>query len=770
MSGPNNNEGSNDTGKRKRNPTTQAVVAVNEKKNDSCDATCHHPQSRRRLVVPSSLQEWELQLQQPHFDAYCDNNNDGGALWRSILWDRIPRVLPSSHILASRQFNSTTKSNKATITHISPILADFYKAVGQSVVVEGKDDCDDNDEDANLQKKSASEETLNHKEDSTPPLPEEGATTTTATSTTVDAIDDPSLGTLTRGQHQRYLQLTNRYQTDRRTEKQRQELRQLTASVVQEQQVYRKAFAQFFEKHSHRFLIGFLPSVDTTARDEASSFARIASYMSERANEPYQENTFRTTADPASARDICTRFGKCRQILSAQIPTASTSKKGRPLLDVDSLKFETVHRSETIPNSIGENLPPIHSRIPHPRKECLPSRTLLQQDERAQQLALQYKAAILTSAETIETMLQLPGDYRTQWMLYGKAMTVHGTSNNNNNNNNLSSSSNKSQRICILDLPIAQPFLSPRACLEAGFEEGIYQWLEAASATGERSSSTASMEPTPVQYVYTLWTLPELHTANISSSRRIVVLIRSTVRLCHKHADHPVRIRARMDYFPERGREIPTSYDKALWILDQLLLGAPSSSDSSRGSGVFTKVGRVDPKRCKLLEWDDTSIAHAFAEDNDTTTFVKTTGGQVDPLTHWHVLVQLLQSVPTIDSSGGRGDSHYLLCLPGRGNQSATPVLSVSVHARDDHTTTSSILEGNEAEAAEKALAAAGKIDFATMVFPQADTVRLGNEALRCDCPRDWKWEFEDRIPYTFPLSEQKLHKRPQVARHGSKL
>jgi hypothetical protein len=206
-----------------------------------------------------------------------------------------------------------------------------------------------------------------------------------------------------------------------------------------------------------------------------------------------------------------------------------------------------------------------------------------------------------------------------------------------------------------------------------------------------------------------------------------------------------------------------------LWILDQLLLGAPSSSDSSGGSGVFTKVGRIDPKRCELLDWDDTSIAHAFAEDNATTTFVKPTGGLVDPMTHWHVLVQLLHSVPTIDSSGGRGDSHYLLCLPGRGNQSATPALSVSVHARDDHSTTPPILEGYETEVAEKALTAAGKIDFTTMVFPQANTVRLGNEALRCDCPRDWKWDFEDRIPYTFPLSEQQLQKRPNVARHGSK-
>ena len=499
-----------------------------------------------------------------------------------------------------------------------------------------------------------------------------------------------SLALLTPGQQKRYLQLTGQHQTERRTDLERKELKRLNAIVTQEQQIYREALAKFYATHSDRFLLGF-----KTPQHPAYRFASFASSASEAANEPWKAST-----------GVCTRFGKCRQVLSLQLPglaSSSSKKEQRPSVDVASLKFETVFKTSTMPPDFKGPLPTGNNSIPPPSRESLPTKMLLRDDKTAKELAIKHKASIVTTAETLESLLQLPGDLATQWIIYASTLSAKDKGGNEKD---------YSSNIFLLDVPLAQAFLSPRACLEAGFQEGLYQWL--GGSTGDESQS-----PDPqIQYMYSLWILPPPTTITLSRrSTPVRVLVRSTIRLVSDGC--PVRFRSRVEYFPERGAELPTSYEKALWILDQLVLGASA----------MTCTARIDPRTCEVLGWEETSVAHAFAGDLGTTS-------TTDPMMHWQGLLQLLQSVPTI----GHG-TDGLLCLPGRDIQA--PLVSVSVNAKS----------GPQEESV---------VDLDT-VFQQAGAVVLNADALR-RCPRDWKWEDDERVPFTFPIvKDSKVSKKKKL-------
>ena len=707
------------------------------KRRQSYRHETQHPSGGRLLAVPLSVEE---------LDVLCNSFHSSGD-WRMRLVDRVPRPLPSTQVLAM--------TNADLKTACPPILADFYKSIGQNES-EVNETSETTDADASNQGLESSE---------------------LASS---ESINDPSLSTLSKRQHRRYLELTSRHQTESRTEKQRQELKKLHNLVVHERQAYKNALHQFFQKHSHRFLIGFqdtsVPDKTTGIKTRSnehmatSRFARMASRISQLANRPYERAKSEKSTDE---KGLSLRFGNCRQVISLKLPKGPSASH----LYVDALAVERLYTTDTKTWQMNGHTPNAPCSIPPPSESFVPTRYLLKDDDTAKSLAMKHNAMIITSDETLEMMLQLPGEYRTKWMTYAKMTTMSDPPKSAAN-----IASQRTRRICILDLPISQSFSSPRECLETGYGEGIYQWLGNCRRKKDppcNKEDTAISES--VRYVYTLWKLPKLQMASSTSTGRkqVTVLIRSTIRLCDEKTGCPVKVRAHIDYFPERGKEKFSSYEMALWILDQLLLGTHGDtlpeSPPSPSRHIISLVARVDPKICHVVNWESVSVAHAFNEetDFDVASFSNATKSthRTGPMTHWHILVQLLQSIPTIDSTR-QSDADYLLCLPARGlDKAAVPKMSVSVHAADVESKLDSAsptetaqrhTQGADESGTNASEATVGvhcnnkndTIDLETEVFPNADAVQLSSDAIRFDCWRKWKWDHDDCIPYTFPAPE----------------
>jgi hypothetical protein len=167
-----------------------------------------------------------------------------------------------------------------------------------------------------------------------------------------------------------------------------------------------------------------------------------------------------------------------------------------------------------------------------------------------------------------------------------------------------------------------------------------------------------------------------------------------------------------------------TSYDNALWILDHVL--QPS---------VRLVVGRVDPFKCRLMEWEEISLAHALTEATskleDPLALLWENRQSSDLSELWRTLIHLLRAVPSI------GQGHHLMCFPGRSSGIGTQHASVSVHK--------ACSDGMICLEEESEL---------------AGQVPLGAIAL-LRCFRPWKWDHSDRITYTFPVvtaSEEDMH------------
>jgi hypothetical protein len=166
------------------------------------------------------------------------------------------------------------------------------------------------------------------------------------------------------------------------------------------------------------------------------------------------------------------------------------------------------------------------------------------------------------------------------------------------------------------------------------------------------------------------------------------------------------RAHAQVEYFSERNDEIASSFDRSLWILDHYLFSR-------------SVVARIDPLSCQVLDWEETSVAHALATlDTHVMAFPSSARSCID---HWHGFAQIIQAIPSIGHKG-----KYMLCMPGRGpNLSAK---SVSVHME----TTGE-----------------GALDLGTDLA-RAGEVKLGVEAIR-SCIRQWVWK-QERVSYTFPV------------------
>ena len=176
------------------------------------------------------------------------------------------------------------------------------------------------------------------------------------------------------------------------------------------------------------------------------------------------------------------------------------------------------------------------------------------------------------------------------------------------------------------------------------------------------------------------------------------------------------------------------------------------------GHQVFGLQYRVDPKTCEVVGWDTTSVAHAFAslETDDIQSGPESHHSNTSPLDHWKALIQLLQSIPSIDMP------NTLLCLPGliAGERKSTvnensaltnnqqeqfrlDPFSVSVHGSCDDANKTS----------DPPISSPGTIRLDKSVLDHAGTVILGDQAIR-DCRREWEWGRNDLVPNTFPILE----------------
>merc|ERR1712238_230498 len=109
--------------------------------------------------------------------------------------------------------------------------------------------------------------------------------------------------------------------------------------------------------------------------------------------------------------------------------------------------------------------------------------------------------------------------------------------------------------ITILDIPLAQAFSSPRACLESGLQEGLYQSFQQqqqqelydnneTTETDNEKKESKLLIPSVIKYVYSLLTLPGKNkTGNNKIRQPIRVLIRTLVRLKDSTSKLPVRLR-----------------------------------------------------------------------------------------------------------------------------------------------------------------------------------------------------------------------------------
>jgi hypothetical protein len=253
---------------------------------------------------------------------------------------------------------------------------------------------------------------------------------------------------------------------------------------------------------------------------------------------------------------------------------------------LDSISRQVVHIAcgEEEPSTVVDEW---ETCSPVFKESDMPTPKLLQDDPLALDLAKEHNASIVTTEETLQTLLQLSAHAKIPMS------RRHG--------------------VVILDIPLPQP-TTPRDCVSRGVTEGFYQAL---------SKNTSSA------VVYTLLTLPSSNKAAPTKFCRVLVRSSSRSRRLQDETKQPLTIHVQLEYFPNRGWEEIPSYERTLWILDKVLFDAR------------VLVVRVCPSTMRSLSWEETGVAHALA--SGTTVF-----SSIDPMNHWQALLEVLYAMETM--------------------------------------------------------------------------------------------------------------------------
>lgn len=467
------------------------------------------------------------------------------------------------------------------------------------------------------------------------------------TENVADTIDDPRRSTLAKGKHQRYRALmATKHQWN---PAQRNECRKLSRVVQEEQQSYHAAVLEFWEKNKDRILVGF------SGASRLLTGARFAEAAVKAIMEPSWLDEFQNKT-----------YGKCIQVISLELSKRASKGNRFPVEEIETELANSDSYQETATVAL------LQCGSTVPLSQDISSRLLLKDDETALQLAKLHKVDVVASLESLEKILNLEKD---SWLLPVSFRSG----------------------IAIIDFPAPQSFSCPRDCLTEGLAKGLMV------DQAQRESPNTTMKELNIKYRYVILYIPQIQSMGESARR-----LKSTkTKLLVRVPKQSTRTHAHIEYFPERGEEIPSSHERAVWILDSFLF--PRSV-----------VARIDPSSCKILKWEDTSLAHALAATDHSAPFLSQIS---DPTDHWDCLAQLLQAIPTIGREGS-----FLLCAPGRDLKS--PPRSVSVHM---------------AVQQEDAM-----IDM-KQELKHAGEVKLGSEAIFRSVGY-WKW-CDERIPYTFPLA-----------------
>ena len=669
------------------------------------------------------------------------------------------RMYPSSNLLI-RQRQQQQESESV----MPPILSNFLATIGRGPVGGSRSNKSPNNNDSN-------NKDGDHQQDSS-----QASNQTVSIISNIMEIDNPTHSTLSMGQHQRYLKLAkqatthnnNDYSSWRPNYHQKQEILALQALVEAEQQHYRQAVQAFWEDGKSRVWTGFT----TSAKDVASVFVNYAAFPEAIQQRWLEEFKGRS-------------YGPCCQIISMEHATGAmsgaatssssrttkSSPTNRKMWYVDGVKSQTLTQDSTANPTTADDdddddhvqppsLPPVGSQVPLPPSSSFSNNNnkkkdgdrgivFLHHDDAALALAKGHKASMVATMEALETILEDPQPPQPQWML-----PVHFR-----------------DGIAILDLPVPGPFSSPRACLTKGLQQAMVQQPWPAAVHDNNTNTTTSSpkeqrEKPPFRYV--LWTLPQVASLSGITQQPQPTTTTTTakgstkakqLRMVVRVPNHNLQMRAHIEYFPERSQERIAAQERSLWILDHFL------------NFQRAVLGRIDPVSCRVLKWEETSLAHALAVscmregNNDMawssplSKFTKHHNQQQqqhqpgssqnnDPLDRWHALVHFLHAIPTI----GRQQGNFLLCLPGRdSNSNKFMPRSVSVHP---------LLVPSAAAGAASAGTSSAR---SAIIHVEAELTRAGEVPLgitgvhRSMC--DWEWKHDERIPFTFPVHHSKTNK-----------
>ena len=327
----------------------------------------------------------------------------------------------------------------------------------------------------------------------------------------IGAIEDSSFGTMTEGQHRRYLKLIELgKQSSRPVEK--REFNKFRTMVDKEQALYWKALSVFWANQKDRLGLGF------GKRDKVAIFRMLAIDMNLKLKDWHELKLPHT-------------FGKCTQVVSLMHPPVD--QKLHRMSPLESIRREKLHASEDLGSvRLQDFLKPGSDLSTFSKVEVSNGSVKLFQDERAVELARQHEADMILSESTLQLLLRV--EDIGSWFL--PAVRCND------------------ERILVLGEPVITTFSCPRECLRVGLDEAVRNQIFA-----------SNQSPQEVVYDYILWTLP----AKNQKTRKI--LIRRMCVPLDEESGMPLRIHLTPEYFPEKGREIVANSIMSLWMLDYIL-------------------------------------------------------------------------------------------------------------------------------------------------------------------------------------------------------
>ncbi len=395
------------------------------------------------------------------------------------------------------------------------------------------------------------------------------------------------------------------------------------------------------------------------------------------------------------ANIVSNHYGPYTQAISLQ----PNSKKQFETIGLNTFQPKILHRNIDVLPKLKSNWRELALQQRKLKASFIsdPSSIFISQDEKAMSLAQEYKADIVLTSQTLETLLMDPTSFNANWSIPISYINVG------------------EEDSPMLALFVENPLptiLTPRECLSVGTQEALRSHvIQSADQT-----TTASKG----EYVYTMLTI-----ARADGNQKI--LVRSCNCMINENSN-PTLIFSKLEYFSQHGEEKYIAHERAIWLLHKIL--QPDCE---------IIVGRVDVTTMHLLGVESKSVAEALtlSDPSISEKNLDTLGCFEDGDFTLHNLLALYDNMVNVLSSvslvAKKTHVNHMLCFPGRSdNKVLSSSLNVTVHSNQN---LNNIVVDVEKELEENATA-----------------VSLNESSLR-SCFRSWEWEH-NRLPYTFPCND----------------